>query len=179
MAAPRVQYQIVGRYMDGKDVTGYHLQSLESGKSGKYTREQIAYLVGRGQITNCEAQIYKDKLLLRGVGMSLDELPVQQENGGMSRLNGVGHIRRGATTEDVMETVNIVGVVTNGRSVVQYVVMNSGGGKQYISRENLLSLAKAGRVGNARVQMYNGNIILKGINCDLKQLPRVDINSMQ
>ena len=43
--------------MDGKEVTGYHLHSMETGKSGRYSRDQVAYLVGRGQVTNCEGQI--------------------------------------------------------------------------------------------------------------------------
>ena len=30
MGARRTEYQIVGRYMDGKEVTAYHLQSIET-----------------------------------------------------------------------------------------------------------------------------------------------------
>jgi len=41
MAAQRIQYQIVGRYMDGTEVTGYHMQSLESNKSARMTKEQL------------------------------------------------------------------------------------------------------------------------------------------
>lgn len=48
--AARITYQIVGRYMDGKEVTGYHLQSMDTGKSGRHTREQVVFLVGKGQI---------------------------------------------------------------------------------------------------------------------------------
>ena len=58
--------------MDGADVTGYHLQSIESGKSGRFTKGQVCFLVGRGQITNCTAQLYKEDVLLRGNGMSLN-----------------------------------------------------------------------------------------------------------
>jgi hypothetical protein len=176
MGAKRTQYQIVGRYMNGQEVTGYHLQSLDTGKSGMYTREQVAYLVGRDQVTNCSGQIYKDKVLLRGIGMSLEDLPVQQEDGSLTRTSSVGHIRRGATTGDVMTQVIIVGVITDGRNVVGYQVQNSGGGTGQVSRDKLLELARAGRIGNARVQMYQGKPILKGINCDLKQLPKISVN---
>lgn len=51
--ANKIQYSIVGRYMNGTEVTGYHLQSIETGKAGKFTREQVIFLVGRGQVTNC------------------------------------------------------------------------------------------------------------------------------
>jgi len=175
MAAQRVQYQIVGRYMDGKEVVAYHLQSLSTGKEGKFNRDQVAFLVGRGQITNCEGQIYKDKVLLRGVGISLDSLPVEQEDGSLSRTGNIGHVRRGASAKDAMTQYIIVGCLTKGRNTVGYVIQNAGGGQKKIPRNQLLELAKAGKIGNARVQMYQGRMILKGVNCNLNELPSEEI----
>lgn len=175
MGSKRTQYQIVGRYMDGKEVTGYHLQSLDTGKSGKYNKEQVCFLVGRDQVTNCEGQIYQDKVLLRGKGISLDDLPVQQENGSLSRTDSIGKVRRGTSAEDAMTQVVIVGSVVRGRNVLGYVIQNAGGGKTRIERDKLLELARAGRVGNARVQMYQGRMILKGVGVDLSQLPKEEI----
>lgn len=77
MAAERTKYQIVGKYInqaDARETLGYHITSSD-GKSRAVTTEQLAYLVGRGQISNCNAQIYKDKLIFKGVGISLDSLP--------------------------------------------------------------------------------------------------------
>jgi len=176
MGAQRTEYQIVGRYMNGKEVTGYHLQSLEKEKSGRYTREQVIYLVGRGQISNCNGQIYQDKVLLRGVGMSLDDLPVQQEDGSLSRTGNVGHIRRGTSNQDAMTQLQIVASIVRGRNVLGYVVRNSGGGETKIKREDLLKLAREGRIGNARVQMYQGAPILKGVGVDISQLPKIEAN---
>ena len=172
MGARRTQYQIVGRYMDGKEVTGYHLQSLETGKTGRYSKEQVAYLVGREQITNCSGQIYQDKLLLRGVGCSLEDLPVQQEDGSLRRTSAVGHIRKGTSNQDAMTQLNIVGSIVRGRNVLGYVLQNAGGGQTKVDRNKLLELAKEGRIGNARVQMYQGRYILKGVGVDLSQLPK-------
>lgn len=177
MGAKRTEYQIVGRYMDGKEVTGYHLQSLETGKAGRYTKEQVIFLVGRDQITNCDGQLYQDKVLLRGKGISLDSLPVQQESGMLSRTDNIGKIRRGTSVEDAMTQVLLVGTIVEGRNVIGYIVQNAGGGQGKISREQLLTMARAGKIGNARVQMYQGKPILKGVDCDLKQLPKYD-NSM-
>lgn len=172
MGAKRTEYQIVGRYMNGKEVTAYHLQSLDTGKQGRYTREQVAFLVGRGQVTNCEGQIYQDKVLLRGKDMSLEDLPVQQENGDLSRTGNLGKIRKGTSTEDALTQVMIVGTVVKGRNVLQYIVQNAGGGRIAVPRQQLLEMAHEGRVGNARVQMYQGRMILKGVNCDLSALPK-------
>lgn len=179
MGAKRVEYQIVGRYMNGKEVTAYHLLSLETSKAGKFTKEQVAFLVGRDQVTNCSGQIYQDKVLLRGVDMSLEDLPVQYENGDLTKTANIGHVRRGTSTADAMTQVLLAGVIVDGRSAVGYVIQNSGGGKTKVSREQLLSMARAGKVGNARVQMYQGKPILKGVNCDLKQLPKLSLAEVQ
>lgn len=173
--AARIEYQIVGRYMDGKEVTGYHLQSLESGKSGRYTREQVAYLVGRGQITNCTGQIYQDKLLLRGVGMSLDSLPVKQENGDLSRTGNIGKVRKGTSAADAMTQLMIVGTIRNGRNTVGYVLKNSAGATKKGSRADVIKLASEGRIGNARVQNSGDKVILRGVNCNLDELPVTNI----
>lgn len=171
--AARIEYQIVGRYMDGKEVTGYHLQSMESGKAGRYTREQVAYLVGRGQVTNCSAQIYQDKLLLRGVGMSLDDLPVQQENGGLSRTDNIGKVRKGTSAADAMTQFMLAGTIVNGRNTVGYVIKNSAGQTKNINRATLIELARGGRIGNARVQESNGKLILRGVGVNLNELPSI------
>lgn len=176
--AARINYQIVGRYMNGKEVTGYHLQSMDSGKSGRYTREQVAFLVGRGQVTNCEGQIYQDKLLLRGVGISLDSLPVKQENGGLSRTDGIGRVKNGTTAADAMTQFMITSAIVSGRNVIGYVIRNAGGQTKNINRETTLKLAKEGRIGNARVQESNGKYILRGVNTNLNELPTIKAESL-
>lgn len=171
MGAKRTEYQIVGRYMDGKEVTAYHLQSIETGKAGRYSREQVAYLVGRDQITNCVGQIYQDKLLLRGKGMSLEDLPVQQENGTLSRTDNIGKVRRGTSASDAMEQFLIVGTIKSGRNTVGYVIQNAGCGLKRVKRQQVIELAKDGKIGNARVQNYQGNELLRGVGCNLDELP--------
>jgi len=169
--AKRTEYQIVGRYMDGKEVTAYHLQSIDTGKSGRYTRDQVAFLVGRDQITNCTAQIYQDKLILRGNGMSLDDLPVQYEDGGTRNTEQLGKIRKGTTMPQAMEQFLIVGTIKSGRNTVGYVIQNAGCGIKKVKRQQVIELAQQGKLGNARVQMYNGKPLLRGINCNLDELP--------
>lgn len=81
MAGRRIEYNIVGRYVNennARDIIGYHIESIDKNKSMKCSIEQIAFLVGKGQILNCTAQLYKDKILFRGNGISLDSLPIQK-----------------------------------------------------------------------------------------------------
>lgn len=171
--ANKVMYQIVGRYMDGKEVTGYHLQSIETGKSGRFTREQVCYLVGRDQITNCYGQIFQDKVILRGVGMSLDNLPVKQENGGLTRTDNLGKVRKNTSTEDAMTQFTVVASIVNGRNVIGYVISNAGGGQKSVSRNKMIELAKQGRIGNVRFQTSNSKAILRGVGINLGELPTI------
>lgn len=175
-SSKRVQYQIVGRYMDGSEVTGYHLQSIETGKSGRYTRGQVCFLVGRGQITNCTAQIYKDTVLLRGNGMSLEDLPIIREDGELRNTDSLGNIRKGTSAVDAINMFNIVGALKSGRNTVGYVLQNAGCGIKKVKRDQVIKLAQEGKIGNARVQNYNGKLILRGINCNLDELPSEDLD---
>ena len=179
MAAKRIEYQVVGRYMNGKEVEAYHIQSLESGKSMKINKNQMAYLVGREQITNCEGQIYKDKVLYRGVGISLDDLPTKQVDGELSKTDSVGHIRRGDTAEDAMTKLMIVGTIAKGKYTVGYQVKNAGGAIKRLGRDDILKLAQEGKIGNARVQMYQGKPLLRGVGVNFNELPceRIDDES--
>ena len=172
MAAQRIQYQMVGRYMNGKEVTGYHMQSMETGKAGRYTREQVIYLVGRDQVTNCTGQLYQDKVLLRGRGMNIEDLPVQYENGDFKNTENIGKVRRGTSAADAMTQYMITKSITDGRRVVAYEVTNAGGAHKDIPRDDLIRLAGEGRIGNARVQNYNGHVLLRGVNCNLDDLPK-------
>lgn len=180
--AVKLEYQIVGRYMDGSEVVGYHLHCLSNGKSARYTREQVAFLVGRNQVTNCTGQIYQDKLLLRGVGMSLDSLPVQQvqqQDGSLTRAEGLGRIKRGTSAANAMTQLMVCKAIVNGRYTVGYVVKNAGGGMANISRDKMIELAKAGRIGNVRYQDNNGKPILRGIDINLNELPTIQASEIQ
>lgn len=173
--AIKTMYQIVGRYMNGSEVTGYHLHSMETGKSGKFTREQVAFLVGKGQVTNCTGQVYQDKLILRGTNGSLEDLPIQQEDGRFKGSDAIGHVRRNTTGAAAMEQFLIVGVLRNGKEVVGYIVQNAGGATKKLRKTVVVKMAQEGKIGNARVQMNNGHILLRGVDCNLAALPSEQI----
>lgn len=173
MAGKRVQYQIVGRYLNGTEVTGYHLQSIDTGKAGKYTREQVCYLVGRDQVTNCTGQIYQDKVLLRGKGISLEDLPAVNEKGNTKNMDKVP---KKSTVEQAIERFRIVGSLKDGRNTVGYVIQNAGGGTAKITRDQTIELISQGKIANARVQNYNGKVLIRGVGCSLDELPSQQIN---
>lgn len=75
MARQRTLYKLAGRYLKGNDTAYYGIIS-EDGKELKVTEEQMAFFVGREQIINVKAQLYKDKVLFRGIGCDIRDLPV-------------------------------------------------------------------------------------------------------
>ena len=173
MAGKRVQYQIIGRYLNGTEVVGYHLQSIDTGKAGRYTREQVCYLVGRDQVTNCTGQIYQDKVLLRGKGISLEDLPAVNEKGNTKNIDKVP---KKSTVEQAIEQFRIVGVFKDGRNTVGYIIQNAGGGTAKITRDQAIGLISHGKIANARVQNYNGKVLIRGAGCNLDELPSQQIN---
>lgn len=77
MTRARTQYKLVGRYLNGNDTKYYGLVS-EDDKQVKYTSEQMAFMVGRGQVVNVGAQVYQGKLLFRGQNCDIKSLPTIQ-----------------------------------------------------------------------------------------------------
>lgn len=175
--AAKVFYAIIGRYMNGKEVTGYQLQD-EGGKSKRYTKEQVYFLVGKGAVTNCSGQIYEDKVILKGKGINLNDLPIADEkSGSIKNTEVVGKVRKGKTSTDVMNQCIIVGrLEANGRTV-GYTVKNAGGATRKLKREDVLTLAKNGGIGNARVQMYKGKPLLRGVGINLNDLPSEEMQT--
>lgn len=167
--AKRVMYQIVGRYMNGKEAVAYALQSIDKDKQAKFTREQVCYLVGRGQVTNCEAQLYNGKVLLRGKGINFDNLPTKQLDGEFKHTEAIGKIRKDTSVDDAMHQFMIVNSIKNGKEVTHYVIRNAGNATKTVTKEELFELVRQGRVGNARIQMYNGKELLRGVGTDLSK----------
>ena len=175
MGNANTEFQIVGRYMNGKEVSAFHLHSLASGKSGKFPKEFVAYLIGKEAVTNCTAQIYNGKLLFRGKGMSLDDLPMVDKNGELKNTDGIGKVRVGTENSAALEQLMIVGALKAGRNTVGYVVQNAGCGTARLSRKKVIELASQGKIGNARVQNYNGDKLLRGVGINLDSLPSEEV----
>lgn len=177
MAGRRVQYQIVGRYMNGTSVTGYQVQSSDGGKTAKLTREQVALLVGRGQVVNCGATIYRDKLIFKGIGVNLDSLPMMRDTSVQAAKNQADSAdMTNAARESVQSFPVISAVIVNGRNTVGYVLKNAKGEEKKVSRKDCLILARDKKIGNVRLQMYNEKPILRGAaGTNLNELPVINI----
>lgn len=172
MAAKRNEYQIVGRYMNGKNVVGYDIKNNETGKVIKCSKNQVFYLVGSEQITNCTGQIYGTSVILRGKGMSLDDLPVK-----VVPLKEVKSEELQVNNEQskVTNKKTITTVYKQGRNVIEVDLTSSEGTVEKCSYANLIERARNGEIANARAQKYQDRYILRGVGCNLSELPVVQL----
>lgn len=173
--AKRTEYQLTGRYIDEKtkSIVGYHLQSIESGKEGKYSRNQFCYLVGRGQVTNCTGSVSGGRVIIRGKGINIDELPivaVKRDEIKGSVASGAG-ARKGAPETSDVSKFRLVGKIKAGNSFIGFVISNAGNGEKKINKDQLIALIQQGRVSNVKYQNYQGRQLLRGVGCSLNELP--------
>lgn len=157
-----IKYKVVGRCMDGVKVIGYVVINNLGIKEYK-VKDELYQLALDKHVVNCSAQLYDDKVVLKGIGCQLAKLP---------KLNKYGETIE--KVENNTKTAIIVGKITDRKEVVGYrVQFNDGNNINYknISRDKLLILAKNKKIDNARVQMLNNKMLLRGVNCDLTKLP--------
>lgn len=181
----RTKYIIKGKYTDGARTLGWHLTSTDEHRSGRYSKEQVAFLAGKGVIENCDGlgiRGYEDDpedgvkvakgIYFKGKDCDLTTLPVFDMSGKFRNTESVGHIRKDDTVESVMKKVLLVGVCKKGKKVVTgYICKNSAGKTMFVPRDVVLTKAKEGLIGNARVQNYNGKVLLRGVDINLTELP--------
>lgn len=169
--AAQAKYTVVGRYMDGATVMAYHLLDID-GEQRKLTREQVIFLVGKGDISNCKGQLHKNKVLLRGIGININDLPiVDEKTGNMKNTDNLGRIARGATNAQALAQFTIIGKIVQGSKVVGFTVANVGGATRDITRAQAETAAKQMKIGNARIQDYKGRPILRLLNIKMGELP--------
>lgn len=168
------KYSIIGRYAQGREIVAFELANLSTNVHQRYTVNQVAYLVGRGSVLNCQGQIYNGKVLFRGVGCSLDQLPTVMEKPA-EELNGAeapikntenisGPARRNATNDQLMGQMTLVArvkVEETSKKTLGYDFKNVGGTTGTLWRGEVLKAAREGKVTNARVNSANGKEILR------------------
>ena len=169
--AESTKYKIVGRYMDGSTVTAYHLVDSKGG-SRKATREQVIFLVGRGDVINCAGQLNNDGVVLRGIGMSLIDLPVVNEKtGNLKQLDNACVPHMGVPNPNIPEKYMIIGKIIDGTNVVGFTLQNQAGITRGFRRDQVEKWVREKRIVNATFDYIRGVRVLKLLNCRIEDLP--------
>lgn len=182
----RNEYKMIGRYNNGNEITAYALMNKADGTTKKYSKEQVVYLAGRGQIADVDGQIYKDDVLLRGLnGFSINKLPVKKDliaKAADEEASTESGEPNPNTYFEVPPILSLTAVARQGRSVIAYLVYNSSQNRsKALSREKVIKLAADKKIANAWTQLNkaDGTRILRGLNCNLGQLRSMTPEEME
>lgn len=172
-----IKYSVVGRYMTGSTVTGYHLVG-DDGSQVQVTKNQLIRLVDQGVIGNCRVQMYNDNPLLRGKGINLNSLPVYDEkNQSLKRTENLGGVKpKTSDPNAVFGQLLIKGRIMHGNTCIGYIVQNAGGVEKRLSRAKVIEMATERQIGNARIQKNNDKILLRGVGVSLDKLPVIYVD---
>lgn len=162
------KYLIVGKYIETNDdkekVVGFQVRQNDGAEDKKYSVEEMAYLIGLGQVVNCQGFVNDrtGEFVFRGIG----NLPIVGEDTTKVALRAKA--AAGSITKLVYNDNDI-------RSIIAYQVKTPSGKLQIMKRDAVIKIAKEGLLANARVQMANGKVILRSADKQnkLTDLPRI------
>ena len=151
------KYEIVGRVSHGTTVVAYMVKDRTAGTTSKIEKGIVEQLALNKQIYNCHAQLYNDRVNMKGINCKISKLPKYDDNGSLVVLEE-------PLKRKVIADLKLIGKVQSGRVISDYVVVSllSPDKKMKVPKETVLQLALEGRVTNAKVQMNNGEMILRG-----------------
>lgn len=183
-----ITYRVVGRYMVGKEVTGYHFIGSD-GSEISMSRDDTIMMINRNLIDNMRVQpdYNNNNIIIRGKGINLNTLPVYDINKQKFRGNQASNqaansnvnVARGVNDGRSMAQFTIIKRIMSGTNCIGYVVKDFSGSEKKLSKKQIFELAKNKRISNAVVQRgtttTNGipDLILRGVGCNLRQLPSV------
>lgn len=178
--AKRIMYSVTKRYVSGKSTIGYDVQSESGDKTNKLTREQLCYLLGRGQIKNCTGSVNQGRMVIRGKGISLDTLPTVEvepkasAKAGASTNTSAASTSKAGVKKSTATQFAVIGKIKQGNSVVGYMV-DGGKGQKRVGRSQFIDLVKSGKVSNVKWQNYQGKVLLRGVGIEMKALPEYTV----
>ena len=187
-----ITYRVVGRYMAGKEVTGYHFIGSD-GSELSMSKDDTIMMINRNLVDNMRVQpdYTNNNIIIRGKGINLNTLPVYDLNKQKFRGNQASNqaanasvnVARGVNDGRNMAQFTIIKRIMDGNNCIGYIVKDFSGSEKKLSKKQIFELAKNKRISNAVVQrstnMTNGvpDLILRGVGCNLRQLPSVIVTA--
>lgn len=176
------KYIVTGRYMNGTEVSGYHLVTNSGDEHKKVTREQFIFMLGKGLIANCTGQVYGNQVIIRGTNISIGDLPiVDDKTGKVRKPDDKTNVRpKKGEMLQILDQLTLTGRLMFGRDNVGFEVKNHGGQVRRLPREEVIKLADEKLISNATVQNLNENgkvrKILRGAGIDLRDLATIQVD---
>lgn len=161
------QYEIIGRVPNGTSIVGYVIRNRMNGEVNIIQKGIVEQLALCKNIYNANAQIYNNVVNLKGINCKLSQLPKYSANGTI--------IDDSETKKYQIEPfLRIVGRVQRARAIcgyiIEYVDKDNRITRKRLDKDKVLELARAGYIINAKAQLNNGELMLRGIDEDLGNL---------
>lgn len=158
--------QVIGRITQKTYVYAYVCVDRQTGKRFVVDKKKFEELALNKQVYNCTAQLYNGIVNLKGIECKLNQLPRYTDD-------GLGVIEKEEQKQKVVPDLVIVGKIQKGKAVLYYVVskLNDNSQKIKIARQQVMELARAGRIVNAKCQTNGNSELLRGSNgCNLTEI---------
>lgn len=158
------QYEIIGRVPNGTSIVGYVIKNRTNGEIQILQKGIVEQLALCKNIYNANAQIYNNVVNLKGINCKLSQLP---------RYTADGSIICDKETKrySVEPFLKIVGRVQRQRIICGYIIEYKDREdkiiRKRVDKDKTLELARAGYIINAKAQLNNGELMLRGIDEDL------------
>lgn len=158
------QYEIIGRVPNGTSIVGYVIKNRTNGEIQILQKGIVEQLALCKNIYNANAQIYNNVVNLKGINCKLSQLP---------RYTADGSIICDKETKrySVEPFLRIVGRVQRQRIICGYIIEYKDREdkiiRKRVDKDKTLELARAGYIINAKAQLNNGELMLRGIDEDL------------
>lgn len=162
------QYEIIGRIPNGTYIVGYVLNNRVTGEKSMVQKDIVEQLALNKNIYNASAQLYDNVVNMKGINCKLSQLPKYKVNGEV--------IKDKDFNKNFQPFLKIVGKVQRARQICAYIVefkdKNNRISRKRIDKDEVIKLAQAGYIINAKVQYNSGELMLRGVNEDLTLLKR-------
>ena len=154
------RYKILGRVMRGQTVLAYVVADKNTNARTMIAKGIVEEMALNKQFINCFGQVYGNSINLKGIGCKLNQLPKYNEKGELIEVEEK-HKKR-------LNDLRLIGKIQQGRNVVAYVLeavnKTEYPGEFRKNRQETLELARAGRIINAKCQIYDGKLMLRAAN---------------
>ena len=151
------KYEIIGRIQHGTSVMANMIIDRVESSTSIIEKGIVEQLALNKQIYNCNAQLYGNIVNMKGVNCKLNQLPKYTESGDLVP-------EEEKPKKKAPADLKLIGKVQTGRTITDYIVvaLKDTSKKMKVPKETVLQLAQEGRILNAKVQMNNGEMMLRG-----------------
>lgn len=163
-------HKIIGRCTAGVRVKAYVLLNVHTNEHKVVDKDIVYKMALNKRIINCYAQEYAGKVVLKGTKGKIVDLPVYNMDG----TPLVSKKKENKNTDWFIKSRIVYGKSTIGYIVSHTDIYGNTVNKK-IDRDKLIGLAREGKIANARVQRLNDKFLLRGVSCELSQLPVVRV----